>query len=454
MVTSAITTITKEQLRNRWDTLSDALREAIASETNSQMVWKAAVGEHLSDDKAAVVSRLTGYVLLGFIHPEELAAEIKNEIGIDTRVAAAIAEPLNKKIFQPLREDLEQVYAPASKLAEGTPGVQPKPAMMEDIAPQLATSAIAEEAITAAIPIPAPQNGGGQRIGSASAEQSAPIPPAPAAEIPKADSAPSTSSGQTNSPQAPPVPRPASPQRSSGQAAQAAETPKPETPKRGTLPPSAYTKKKQDLSSLNVFGQFKKPVQKAPAAPTATVGSEQLTAAPAKPETQAVVRPKQEEAAPVSPATNKIEGSRVETPASFTPSKVEEDKIEEPFMLHQESEFQPTMPLAQPGFKISLSEEQFGKMEQKWTASPKPAQIETDSINSFDSARDKSPRAGEQRVVHYSDMRTPLAPETKKAEQPLVPPLPSPPLPGASGTPPAKPEDKIKNGNGVNPFGT
>ena len=48
----------------------------MSSEANSDTVWKTAEGEHLPEEKIMTASKLVGYVLMGFIHPEDLAREL------------------------------------------------------------------------------------------------------------------------------------------------------------------------------------------------------------------------------------------------------------------------------------------------------------------------------------------------------------------------------------------
>jgi len=80
-----------------------------------------------------------------------------------------------------------------------------------------------------------------------------------------------------------------------------------------------------------------------------------------------------------------------------------------------------------------LSEEQFGKMEQKWTAPPKPAQIETGftpqpkievsklaSLNQFAKLAEKGKGESDTRVVHYNEMKTLVVPTLKDKE--ILPP--------------------------------
>ncbi len=296
--------ITKEQLYTRWDSLPDILREAITSETNSGIVLETARGEHLHDEKSAIVSKLTGYVLMGFIHPEELADEIKNELGIDARIATAIAEPIQRKIFNPLREELESIYAPPGEEPKAPAPVMPggpPPAMMEEVTAAKGLETIETEATK---------------------EEKAAAPSFPVVLPAKTDVPPSR-----------------------------------ETPPRAEAAPA--------------------PEIPAPSG-----------AIPSAPQPQEVPKP-----------------AKPQAPSGAEPPAVSAVK---PFILHEEMEIGPTAP-AKTGISATPLVEQFGKLGQTWTPPPKPAKIETASTVSPPAA--PVPSRAEERVVHYSEMKTPLPPK-------------------------------------------
>ena len=101
-----MTTPTEEQLFARWDTLPESLREALFSETNSDFLWKTCEDEHLPEEKINVVAKVMGYVLLGFIHPEDVARELKERLNLDPKSAKTIEDALKGRIFTPLAADL------------------------------------------------------------------------------------------------------------------------------------------------------------------------------------------------------------------------------------------------------------------------------------------------------------------------------------------------------------
>ena len=108
-------TISKNQALERWDTLPMTLREALYSDINSDFLWKTCQAEHIPEEKIYDVSRITGYVLMGFLHPGDLAGELTEILGIDKRITTSIADAIDKRIFAPLQEDIDKAYNPISK---------------------------------------------------------------------------------------------------------------------------------------------------------------------------------------------------------------------------------------------------------------------------------------------------------------------------------------------------
>ena len=153
-------TISRQQALNRWDTITEPLRMALFAQANTDFIEKTCVSEHIPEDKQADVAGIAGYVLMGFLHPEDLAAELRDELKIDIRITTAIADAINKRIFVPLRADIDKVYEPVSGVASA-PMVGPK--ILEEIRPAVPVGARMDQAefriqkSESRIPIPAPQ---------------------------------------------------------------------------------------------------------------------------------------------------------------------------------------------------------------------------------------------------------------------------------------------------------
>ncbi len=189
--------VPEQQLYDRWDILPMVLKEAIVSDVNSDFVWKAGEIEHLPKEKIRIVSKLAGYVLSGFLHPEDIAKEIQDALGINPNIAATIANTLNSRIFNPLRNELEKIYAPAvpetqqqkivqeierpTALATGIP-VAPPPSVptktISGIQPQ-----VAPKPPTAGVP--PPPTGGPKIISTEVIPSVLSITPSPSVKVPE-----------------------------------------------------------------------------------------------------------------------------------------------------------------------------------------------------------------------------------------------------------------------------
>ncbi len=103
-------TISQQQIDNRYDSLPAVLKEALFSTDNADSLWNIGDGNHLSDDKKSDLAGIVGNVILGFIHPDDLAKEIAADLMIDNRLAQQLSEEVNKKIISPVRSEVEKIY--------------------------------------------------------------------------------------------------------------------------------------------------------------------------------------------------------------------------------------------------------------------------------------------------------------------------------------------------------
>jgi hypothetical protein len=125
-------TVTTEQARNRFRTVAPVLQNAIFSVQTAEIIDRIASENHLDDDRSLVLAEVVGWVLLGFIHPEDVAGELQGRASIPSPTATAIASAVTAKIFSPLKTDLDNAYAPVSHEHEET-AFSPK--IIQDIGP-------------------------------------------------------------------------------------------------------------------------------------------------------------------------------------------------------------------------------------------------------------------------------------------------------------------------------
>src|ERR1700722_1507242 len=100
---------TEEQIIDRWDSLPDSLKDALTSTANSDLIWKLAEAEHDPDQKIYPIGTAVSHVLFGFIHPEDMATELK-EAQLNPQTITALLGPINEKIFAPLQQDINKIY--------------------------------------------------------------------------------------------------------------------------------------------------------------------------------------------------------------------------------------------------------------------------------------------------------------------------------------------------------
>lgn len=104
--------IPTKQAFSRYRALPPSLQNALLSIQTAEVVRQTCEENHLPPEKNPEIAGATGSVLLGYAHTEDLAKEIEERAKISPQAAAAIADTINKKIFAPLRADLDKVYAP------------------------------------------------------------------------------------------------------------------------------------------------------------------------------------------------------------------------------------------------------------------------------------------------------------------------------------------------------
>lgn len=116
--------IPKEKILERWDNLSVPIREVLTSETTAQSIQDICETQFIPREKIPLISGSTTDVLMGFLHPADLPAEIQKSTGIDARIAGAIATAINQRIFAPIQSEIDKAYQPIKAAPTGPTIVQ------------------------------------------------------------------------------------------------------------------------------------------------------------------------------------------------------------------------------------------------------------------------------------------------------------------------------------------
>ena len=110
-------TLSEDQITQKRDSLPENLLEALCDEKTSETIWSVAETEKIPDERIYTISGVASWVLMGFLHPEDLAKELQDQMGLDSQVATRIQAALNTKIFLPLKPDIDKVYKPVGAMA-------------------------------------------------------------------------------------------------------------------------------------------------------------------------------------------------------------------------------------------------------------------------------------------------------------------------------------------------
>ncbi len=106
--------ITEKDLAIRYNYSSSKLKAIFDSKETAVKVDRICADNHiLADEKKIMVFQLTAMVLLGVLHIDDLASEIDHYLSLNNyKFSKAFAEEITKKIFEPVRAEIEKNYRP------------------------------------------------------------------------------------------------------------------------------------------------------------------------------------------------------------------------------------------------------------------------------------------------------------------------------------------------------
>ena len=110
---------TEEQLQKRYNSLLQGIKDVLDSKNNIEIVRRICNSHYLDEEKTLIIEQLVGLVLLGFVPIDKLSQEISENLHLDKKHADDIASEIDRKIFSPIKSDLEKVYSPFGAAAVG-----------------------------------------------------------------------------------------------------------------------------------------------------------------------------------------------------------------------------------------------------------------------------------------------------------------------------------------------
>ncbi len=101
---------TKEQFWKLYEKLPPDLKEAIFSDEVGDHILGACEKNGVGD-KVSSVAKYTGRVLLGVLLPQDFQGTLEKEVGIPKDTARVIATEINRFVFFPVKEALNQIHS-------------------------------------------------------------------------------------------------------------------------------------------------------------------------------------------------------------------------------------------------------------------------------------------------------------------------------------------------------
>lgn len=100
----------KEFFWKTYEKLPEDLKEAVFSEKNNQILEKICAEMGLDEEKASLVAKYTGRVLMGLLPLKEFPITLELELNVDEQTANKLAREINLAIFKDVRVSLDKLH--------------------------------------------------------------------------------------------------------------------------------------------------------------------------------------------------------------------------------------------------------------------------------------------------------------------------------------------------------
>jgi len=85
---------------------------AFMDEKTDRTLWQIGERNHLGNEHIKTLARLTGYLILDFMHQDEFAHEIEAVLHFDSKVATTLSEQIVSGVIEPLLNDPKKFHTP------------------------------------------------------------------------------------------------------------------------------------------------------------------------------------------------------------------------------------------------------------------------------------------------------------------------------------------------------
>ncbi|MDP3934980.1 MAG: hypothetical protein Q8Q46_02080 [Candidatus Giovannonibacteria bacterium] len=113
------------EIMERYKDLPEDIQQALFSSATSDAILAIGKKNGLAIDKIGELVDETGLVMLGITSPSDYVKNLVSRLSVTQEKARAIAEEINQKVFQPVRESLKKIHGLAAEKPTPPPPAPP-----------------------------------------------------------------------------------------------------------------------------------------------------------------------------------------------------------------------------------------------------------------------------------------------------------------------------------------
>lgn len=138
---------TRENIFEMYNILPKKIKEKMSSEETTDYINKIATDHNLNEDQESSLSEYIGYTMIGILPQDKFAKTIEKDLRLDNNTAKAVYQEINKFIFSPIKNLLQEVYSPSLNKKENNKKVE-KETEINDIVEEVKKKEIIESPLT------------------------------------------------------------------------------------------------------------------------------------------------------------------------------------------------------------------------------------------------------------------------------------------------------------------
>lgn len=112
-----------EEIQKKYNTLPPNVKEVYESAETAEALQQIGKEHGLMLDKLGELADETGLIILGLTHPKDYINNLAERLSIEKEEAKNIAEKVNQKVFQKIREELKKMHG-IEEATETTPPIK------------------------------------------------------------------------------------------------------------------------------------------------------------------------------------------------------------------------------------------------------------------------------------------------------------------------------------------